>query len=149
MTSSSPRIRPIAIGIIRCKDRILVCEAHDRVKRETFYRALGGGIEFGELGEAALAREFHEELGAEIRNTRYLGMLENIFTFEGKPGHEIVLVYEADFADASLYSSEELIAHEESGAALRVRWMPLDHFSAGAAPLYPTGLLRLLTTAAS
>jgi len=44
-----------------------------------------------------------EEVGAKIKNLTYIGMIENIFEYDGKPGHEIVLVYEADFADSLLY----------------------------------------------
>jgi 8-oxo-dGTP pyrophosphatase MutT (NUDIX family) len=40
----------------------LVAHGHDSVKSEDFYRPLGGGIEFGELSEAALRREIKEEL---------------------------------------------------------------------------------------
>jgi 8-oxo-dGTP pyrophosphatase MutT (NUDIX family) len=138
------RIRPIAICIVRRDDRLLVFEAHDRAKTQTFYRPLGGGIEFGEYGEQAVRRELREELGVELLDVRYLGVLENIFTFEERPGHEIVLIYEADLADERLYAAEELIAYEESGTPFRVVWAPLAHFRAGAAPLYPDGLLGLL-----
>jgi len=41
------QIRPLAIYLFRDGDRILVGEGNDPVKRETFYRPLGGGIEFG------------------------------------------------------------------------------------------------------
>jgi 8-oxo-dGTP pyrophosphatase MutT (NUDIX family) len=61
------RIRPLALAVIRRDDRILVFEAHDSVKDETFYRLLGGGIEFGDRGEEAIRRELVEELGVEQR----------------------------------------------------------------------------------
>jgi hypothetical protein len=41
------KIRPIAICVFRHKDRILVAEGYDPVKKQTFYRPLGGVIEFG------------------------------------------------------------------------------------------------------
>jgi 8-oxo-dGTP pyrophosphatase MutT (NUDIX family) len=126
---------------------LLVFEAYDSIKQQTFYRPLGGGIEFGEHGRDAIAREILEEIGAELREVRYLAALENIFTFERRPGHEIVLVYEAELVDERLYSSEELTGHEESGAPFTVVWKPLAMFRAGEAPLYPTGLLELLDLA--
>ena len=75
------RIRPLALGIFRHDGRLLVFEGHDPVKDETFYRPLGGGIEFGETGAQAMAREMREEIGAEVTNVRYLGLCENIFTY--------------------------------------------------------------------
>jgi NADH pyrophosphatase NudC (nudix superfamily) len=71
-------IRPIAICVCRDGDRILAAEGHDSTKGQTFYRPLGGTIEFGERGEETVCREFKEEIGAHLLEVRYLGMLENI-----------------------------------------------------------------------
>ncbi len=43
-----PHIRALAIGVIRRGDELLVYEGHDASKNKTFYRPLGGGIDFGE-----------------------------------------------------------------------------------------------------
>jgi ADP-ribose pyrophosphatase YjhB (NUDIX family) len=139
------KIRPLAIGIFRRDDRILVCEGYDPVKDETFYRPLGGGIEFGERAAEAVARELREEIDAEMINPRYLGTLENLFTYNGKPGHEIVLVFAGEFADSALYEKDAWVGHEEGGEEFKVSWKPLADFAAGRAPLYPDGLLELLT----
>jgi 8-oxo-dGTP pyrophosphatase MutT (NUDIX family) len=138
------RIRPLALCVIWRGDDLLVFEGHDRVKRSTFYRLLGGGIEFGEYGHQAVVRELREELGAELVDLRSVGTLENIFTFEGEMGHEIAQVYEARFADPTLYERDEMVAYEDDGTSLRVRWMPLAGLRAGQTPLYPEGLLALL-----
>ena len=42
------RIRPLAICVFLNNNRILVAEGYDPIKQQTFYRPLGGGIEFGE-----------------------------------------------------------------------------------------------------
>ena len=39
-------IRPVVLGLVRRNNKILVSEGHDKNKNETFYRCLGGGIEF-------------------------------------------------------------------------------------------------------
>jgi 8-oxo-dGTP pyrophosphatase MutT (NUDIX family) len=149
---STERIRPIVIGIIRrsgCSrrdDQILVFESRERdTQGQVFYRPLGGSIEFGEHGDQALVRELREEIGAEIENVRYLGLRENLFQSpSGERAHEIVLVFEADLADKTLYEKEEMVAVEDSGAVFRVLWQPLAFFQRGEAPLYPNGLLEML-----
>lgn len=143
---TSERIRPIAIGIFRREDEILVFESRERDSRgRIFYRPLGGSIEFGEYGEQALARELREELGAEIEKVRYLGLCENLFHGgDGQRAHELVLLYEGELTDKTLYEKEEMVAHEDDGSTFRVVWKPLGFFQRGKAPLYPDGLLALL-----
>ena len=138
------RIRPLALGIFRRDDRLLVFEGYDPIKRETFYRPLGGGIEFGETGVQALVREMAEEISAEVTNLRYLGLAENIFTYAGEMGHEIVLLYEGDLANASFYERDVIEVVEPGGVTFKAYWKPLADFVDGRAPLYPDGLLNLL-----
>jgi 8-oxo-dGTP pyrophosphatase MutT (NUDIX family) len=52
-----PKIRAIAICFFRRGDRILVHEDMDSVKGSAFARPLGGGIDFGETSQDAMARE--------------------------------------------------------------------------------------------
>jgi 8-oxo-dGTP pyrophosphatase MutT (NUDIX family) len=137
------KIRPLALGLVWRGDELLVFEAYDRIKDETFYRPLGGGIEFGERSLEALRREFREELGAELTDVRYLTTLEDIFTFNGQRGHEIVLLYEATLSDPSLYEQEHFEI-DEDGVVLPARWMPLSEFRGGDPPLYPDNLLDYL-----
>lgn len=141
---SDKQIRSIVLGIVWRGDELLVFEAYDRVKDELFYRPLGGGIEFGEPSQDALRREFREELGVELIDVRYLTALENIFTHNGQRGHEIVLLYEATLDDLSFYERETFEVHEEV-ETLPARWMPLHTFQTKNIPLYPDGLLGLLT----
>lgn len=102
-------IRVIALGLIRDGERIFVSEGYDPVKQETFYRALGGGVDFGETSHAALKREFQEEIQAELTSIKYLGCIENLFTFNGRQGHEIIQLYQCDFVDSKFYQLESLI----------------------------------------
>ena len=139
-----PRIRTVAIGLFRRGDGILVAEGHDQIKGEIFYRPLGGSIEFGERGHEALAREMREEVGLEIANTRYLLTVENIFTYMGEMGHEIVLVYDGEFVDSSVYDMPELVGIE-GDIEFRAMWKRLDEFGPGA-PLYPDRLREYLVS---
>jgi 8-oxo-dGTP pyrophosphatase MutT (NUDIX family) len=138
------RIRPLALGIFRHAGRLLVFEGYDAIKDQTFYRPLGGGIEFGETGAHALAREIREEIGAEVTNVRYLGLCENIFTYAGKIGHEIVLLYEAELAERSLYERDIIEAVEANGSTFMALWKPLADFADGRVLLYPDGLFDLI-----
>jgi len=137
------KIRPIAICVCRDGDRILVAEGRDSKKNQTFYRPLGGTIEFGERGEATVTRELMEEIGATLTNVHYLGMLENIFVYEGRRGHEIVLVYDGKLTDCSFYQ-KEVIQGDELGQKFSAVWMRLDDFGDGRPSVYPDGLLELL-----
>lgn len=141
-------IRPLALSAIFHEDKILVHEAYDSIKQEHFYRPLGGGIEFGETASHALIRELREEIGVDIHNTHYLGTLENIFTFEGKPGHEIILIFSADLKNPSLYQNKTFSSSEEHNAEhppFIARWMPLEDFSKTGKTLYPNGLYDLIS----
>lgn len=141
---AGPRVRAKAICVVRRGAEVLVGEAHDAAKGETFYGPPGGGVEFGEYAEAALRREMREELGAELLDVRLLGTLENVFVYDGRPGHEIAFVFEARLADESLYRGTT-IEGTEGGRAFVVEWRPLATFAPGGPPLYPTGLYELLT----
>ena len=138
------RIRPLAICVFRREDgAILVAPGFDSVKQQRFYRPLGGEIEFGEHAEEAARREIREELGAEIEDVRLLGVAENIFTFLGAEGHELVWSFEARFKDPSFYESE-VVACLEGESPFEAHWVPLEGFVRGDFPLYPDGLLDAL-----
>ncbi len=138
------RIRPITICLVLNEGRLFVFEGYDSVKKRTFYRPLGGAIEFGETSDQALRREMREEVNAELTNLRYLGALENIFTCDGKMGHEIVLVYRADFSDPVMYSQETFQGNDDGGE-IKVLWKPLADFASGQAFLVPLGLLEMIS----
>lgn len=140
---ASGRIRPIALCVLRRGDAILVFEGHDPVRGETFYRPLGGGIEFGETGAAAVARELREEIGADLVGLRPLGTLESIFTHRGRRWHELVLLYEGAFADPALYDRDTFLV-DEGDPPVTASWQPIADFRAGRRTLYPDGLLDLL-----
>jgi 8-oxo-dGTP pyrophosphatase MutT (NUDIX family) len=138
------KVRPLAICLFRWEGKILVAEGYDRVKGQTFYRPLGGKIEFGERGAETVVREVREEIGAEVHDLVYLGTLENLFIYEGQRGHEIVLVYDGRFEDESLYG-QEVEGQDDGEVRFAARWLPLSFFQgAEAPPLYPDGLAGLI-----
>ena len=140
-----PHIRPIAICLFHHNGRILVSEEYDPTKGEIFYRPLGGGIEFGEHSEDTIRRELMEEIGAEVKDLVYLGTLENTFVFDGKPGHEIVQVYDGALTESGLYEQAVISGHEaDVNLPMKVVWKPTHDFETGKSIVYPPGLLELL-----
>jgi ADP-ribose pyrophosphatase YjhB (NUDIX family) len=86
----------------------------DHVTGERFFRPLGGAVEFGEAAVDALRREIREELDDEIEHPVLLGVLENLFQFDGTPCHEIVFVFEARLVNTSVYAQPS-VPFAESG----------------------------------
>jgi 8-oxo-dGTP pyrophosphatase MutT (NUDIX family) len=136
-------IRVLALGIVRQSDRVFISEGYDPAKQQTFYRALGGGVEFGESSLEALQREFQEELQAEIKNIKYLDCQENLFTFNGQPGHEILFIYECDFVEPKFYQIEE-ITFMEKKRKKRALWVESDRFKSGELRLVPEHFFEYL-----
>lgn len=95
------------------------------------------------MSVAAAAREIREEIGLDITDLQLLGALENIFTYEGELGHEIVFVYAARFVDGSAYATEEFVVTEDNGDILTARWLPLAFFN-GYHRLVPEGIKELI-----
>ena len=144
------RIRPLAICVFRHNERILVAEGYDSVKDEYFYRPLGGGIEFGETSMETVCRELMEELNVQVdrESLTYLGTVENIFHFNGTPGHEIVLIYDGALKESGLYEQALLTGKEANGEEIQAMWKNIAEFGEGKSILYPTGLTELLMAAA-
>lgn len=138
-----PSIRPLALAVVRRGDDLLVFEGRDEVKGETYHRPLGGGIEFGETAAEAVHRELQEELAVDLTAVEQIAVLENVFTFEGRPGHEIVFLFTAELSDKSFYERDEVGVVLDDGA--RVHWLPMEAVLSGKAILYPDGLADLLS----
>jgi 8-oxo-dGTP pyrophosphatase MutT (NUDIX family) len=141
-------IRPLVICLFSNRNKILVAECFDPSINSFFYRPLGGAIKFAEHSLDALRREIHEEIGEGIIDMTYVGMIENIFTYNQELGHEIVLVYDGKFINQGIYTQEWIDGYEEEDGNLpfRALWKPLDYFQLpNSFPLYPEGLLELIS----
>lgn len=134
-------IRPIVLGIAIKDNKLLVLEGFDEKKNEFFYRALGGGIEFGEKSDEALRREFFEELGIKIDIDKYLGLAENIFEFNGRKGHELVLMYSISIKDEDY--KENYIVNDDKGT-FKGLWIDIQEFIKGEKILYPKEVFNYL-----
>ncbi len=144
------RIRPLALCVFRRGEMILVARGYDKSRGESFFRPIGGKIEFGEAASQTVAREVMEELGAQVTDIRYLGALENIFVYEDKPGHEIVFIFDGRFVDEALNQADVRLVGEDDGELLyEASWQRLEAFRKGELPpLLPPGLLELIDSSA-
>ncbi|MDQ0726177.1 NUDIX domain-containing protein [Microbacterium sp. W4I20] len=139
-----PSIRNIAVGLPIKEGHLLALEGFDPSRELAFLRAIGGGIEFGEPAEVALRREFMEELGVVLESASLLGIRENIFTYEGEPGHEIAHIFAVRSAELdSVPLDAELHVLDEGSP---VRWVPIDDIGSGRRTLFPDGAPELLAT---
>ncbi|NJO47077.1 MAG: NUDIX hydrolase [Oscillatoriales cyanobacterium RM2_1_1] len=139
----SEKIRVLALGLIDRGDRLFLSQGYDPLTQETFYRPLGGGVDFGETSRAALQREFLEELQAELQAIEYLGCLESLFDYDGKPCHEIIQLYRCEFVDPKLYQSEQ-VTFMEGDRQKTALWVSLEQLQSGVLKLYPKNLLALI-----
>lgn len=67
-----------------------------------------------------------------------------IFTFNGTPGHEIVLIFDGALEMSGLYEQAVIVGEEANGEVIRALWKRLDEFGEGKSILYPPGLLEML-----
>lgn len=82
-----------------------------------------------------------------MRELRSLGVLENIFTLDGEPRHEICFVFETWVESATLERLNgvrivEPAAPDDIEIATAIR---LSELRRGRLPVYPDGVLDLLT----
>ena len=134
-------IRPIALGLAIKNNKLLVSEGFDKVKNETFYRCLGGGIEFLEKSEEALKREFLEEINVDITVKDFLGISENIFTYQGKKAHELILFYSIEISDENYQEEYKVI--DDHGETI-AKWIDIDEFKNKSKILYPEEVFKYI-----
>ncbi|WP_224651485.1 NUDIX hydrolase [Pectobacterium versatile] len=138
------KIRVKAVCLFRNNDKILLAEGYDPIKDEHYVLPLGGGIDFGELSQAAAEREVQEEISVATKDFSLLGVSENIFSYNGKLGHEIVFVYEARFQDESFYQQELIHGLESNGVPIVTRWFDIDLLRSGEIKFYPNGIVGMI-----
>jgi ADP-ribose pyrophosphatase YjhB (NUDIX family) len=135
-------VRPIAIAIIERDDELLVERGIDPVAQKIYYRPLGGGIEFGEMAEDTVRREFVEELGLAVERIEPITVLQNHFVYAGEERHEIIFVFKAEFTAPEDYLQDTYERQDKLEA--KVSWVKKEAFRQNKLILYPNGLADLL-----
>lgn len=97
--------------VIRKENKILV-QKDDRAKH---YTLPGGRCELGESSANTAIRELKEETGLDSKFIKGIGLIENFFvsSFTGRKIHELLIINELKFADATIYEKEVINNIEE------------------------------------
>ena len=108
-------------GVVRHKDRLLVMKE----EQTPHWYLPGGRVNLNESAEAALRREFQEELGLPVTLQRPLWLAESFFVLEGKNEkfHELCLYYLADLPYADLPQADAWTQKDSDGNEHIFRWL--------------------------
>ncbi|MFT4282402.1 MAG: tetratricopeptide repeat protein [Microbacterium sp.] len=137
------RIRSIVVGLLVHDGHVLAEEYPPTAHHSGFLRMPGGGIEIGERAAEAIRREFFEELGVTLDGATLRAVTENIFDAHGRRGHEIVHVFEVASRALERLPIGERLPVQDSDTF--VAWHSVADLQRGSQPVYPDGVLDLLT----
>ncbi len=132
------------VAIRRPRDGALLVSEHTDPSVAPFHRPPGGHVEFGEYALDTAHRELQEEIGQTLTDVRLLGVLENIFQWNGVVQHEVVFTFAAAFADHAAYEIAEQGILDDPDGRDRVIWRPAG---TERPPLYPAGVGDLIARA--
>ena len=130
------KIRVKAMCLFVNDGKILVAKGTAKTTNESFYRVIGGSLNFQEKSGDGIRREIREELGCEIENLKLLKIVENIFTFDNKPGHNICFLYGGELSNKELYKQDKILVKEPYEEFYAV-WVSVSEILNGDIPLYP------------
>ncbi|MBL3554413.1 NUDIX hydrolase [Rhodovulum sulfidophilum] len=138
-------IRFKALGLHWRGNRLLASEVYEDSGRLKGVRPLGGTVEFGETAQAAVIREFQEELGITVKIVGSPTFIENIYVHEGSLGHEMLAIFDVTFPPEAFAGQTRIAFREDSGVECFAEWFALEELDGPGQPqLYPTGLKALL-----
>lgn len=109
-----------ALGLHWRGNRLVACEGLDDAG------AVKGVRPLGETAEAAVIREFREELGITVTTIGAPVFMENILTHEGSLGHEILALFDVVFPPDAFAAETRVAFKEASGATCLAEWFALD-----------------------
>ncbi len=122
--------------LLGSKRKILLGKGYDKVKRESFYRVLGGSLNQGESPEEGIRREIQEELNCGIKNLKFLDTIENRFVYEGENRCEIVHLFLGNVSDVK-FESQKTVHIIEEKYEFDAEWVPINDVIEEQIVLYP------------
>jgi ADP-ribose pyrophosphatase YjhB (NUDIX family) len=123
---TEPNAHPIprAYGVALRDDAVLMVRASARSAAPGVWWLPGGGIDWRESPEEALAREFVEETGLIVVTSELLSVMSDVRTrASGEEVHTIRIIYRVRVADGEL-------RHEAVGTTDHAAWVPLARLDA-------------------
>lgn len=144
MVLADQRIRNLAVRLPVRDGHVLVQEFGGAEGEAPFVRAIGGGIEFGERAVEALRSEYLEELGVAVTGETLITVTENIFSFLGKAGHEIVHIFAVESAELEAWPLDTRVKVIDDDSI--VAWHRVHTLGGDGLPLYPEGALDAART---
>ena len=115
-------------------------------EREPGYAFPGGQVAFGEIHAESLAREFREELGAEIVVGELKWVEENFFRWNKTRFQQICLTYAVELTNTipmdGRFRSTETRA---GGDQVWFTWLPIEHLRDSDITIYPHAAADLLS----
>ena len=82
-----------------------------------------------------------EEINIDITVKDFLGISENIFTYQGKKAHELILFYSIDISDENY--KEEYKVIDDHGETI-AKWIDIEEFKNKNKILYPEEVFKYL-----
>lgn len=135
------------LGLIWRGDELLAFEVTDSSETVRGVRPLGGTVQFGQSLEETMHREFREELGCAVTIDGQWHGIENIFSHEGRVGHQYMFVADVSLIGTNYYSQDRIEFYEDDGSACSAGWYSPTSLPDGV-ELFPTALLPLITSGA-
>ncbi len=106
----------------------------------------GGHVAFGETNGETLAREFAEEMGAEIKVHGLRWAAEVFFPWGERRCHQICLYYDVEIV-GGIPMRGSFVGREQIGGRkfeLMFRWVPIEKLGGEGFVVYPTQCAELL-----
>jgi 8-oxo-dGTP pyrophosphatase MutT (NUDIX family) len=119
---------------------LLATPGFDHQKQTPFFRLIGGHVEMGETAADAVLREIKEELGINMTIAKPLGWLENIFTYNGGVGHELIALFETRFTSPNdIQDAYHFTEHNQDGTirTYTAAWVNIAAARQSSTPIYP------------
>ena len=137
-------IQCVVHGLVVYKTKVLVYSVEDQIRKKTFFRLIGGHIDFGEEASDALIREFKEEINEDIKIVEQLDVFENLFFYKEGKQHEFVSLFKIEFCNKKMYSKKDIIGNEGPDRCYKANWISIDEFKNKNKVLYPPNIVRYL-----
>lgn len=130
-----------ALALIWRGPELLMIRVMEKMGVVKGYRPIGGGVEFCESSAMAMQREVREELGMDCHLNKFVGVVENVFEFNGVKGHEVLALWDVTPSDLSILKLEKVPYAE---AHMAHDFMVWQNPWKSEFPIFPPALIELL-----